>query len=194
MAINLNLVSIVFGFCILTFLIPFVQSQNVQAGCIRFNLPHQFEKNFPCSWNEPIVSLVLTDPHYASVFKCRNVPKNAVISYTVTPMNSNNQVPFSISVWAKGSSASNIQIDQDLFNNFVKWGKLPLNERQYEQPQCLNYPDCLVSSHQIHTVSNFRLGTPVGIFQTTTYNTFISITNYTPYIPYRVFLSRALYY
>lgn len=159
--------------CILAYLIPIVHSQTAPGGCIKWNLQPIFEMDFPCVWNTDMVSTVLTDPNFAPLFKCRNVPTTATMGYTITPVNSSNVAPFSVSVWAENSIKTDLQIDHDLKSNFVKWANIPINLRSQEIPECLNHPSCLKPSAKIETLGGFNLGAKTGIFITTTYNTYI---------------------
>ena len=164
-------------FLISAFLISNTDAQTVTAGCLKWNMPGIYEQNFPCFWSLEILSLVLTDPTFSPVFKCRNVPTSGHMSYTITATNATNKIPFTVSLWAEDKIASNIIIDRDLKNNFVHWGNTQLNLRSQVSPQCLNYPNCLTASQSTQQLLGEPLGSHVGIVISTTYNLFIKNEN-----------------
>jgi len=142
------------------------------TNCMIWDFVPQYEKYYPCTWTNEIVSWRDKSNAHSAIFKCRNVPTTATFSYTTTAANSNS-IPYSVSLWGVNEPNVIDVTDVNLFNYFNAWANLGAGNRNSSHPQCLNTPDCLTTSSADKTLSAFPLGNSVGISVSTTYNMYI---------------------
>ena len=161
-------------FCLVVLLSSFLAIANAASGgsnCAVFNRRPVYEKYYPCTWTNVIVSMVDTASDKSAVFKCRNVPLTAQLSYSASINNDNTDIPYSVSTWAIDQTYSSSTTDATLYSNFYSWAAL--TDRSTASPQCINDPECLTTSSSDHSLSSFGLGSSIGFTHTTTYNTMI---------------------
>lgn len=133
----------------------------------------QYEKNYPCEWRNQLLESLDTGLINSPVFRCRNVPINAKISYSFESDITKNQIEYSASLWAVDEPYVIDVTDDKLFSNYETW----ISSDKNSIIQCINYPNCLDIVGNSKQILDFSLGNNVGISQTTTYNLYIHNEN-----------------
>lgn len=151
-------------------------------GCSTVTLQSKYEKSYPCSWNKQLLATYKNDVASSPVFKCRNVPPTASLSYNIEVNNQNAQIPYSVSVWALDDLYQLDVTDQIIYNNYQQWTALSPTEKTTSNITCVNNPDCLslLSENKVSSLTN--IGVNSNITQITTYNLYIFNGNNASYI------------
>ena len=110
-------------------------SPNLYANCMTFDMIPQYEKFYPCVWTDELLSWRDKSIPHSAVFKCRDVPTTASLSYSMTINGNNTNIPYSVSLWAVDAAYVLDSTDTTLYNNFYNWAVLGAGNRASASPQ-----------------------------------------------------------